>query len=111
MPASRRARAITFAPRSWPSSPGLATSTRMGCGMVLTIRIHRGDAENAEEDAEKTGFFSQARGLLVGAEDGAEGIADLAQSGVGADGFEDVGHGVFGAFRGALQSIELFAYV
>src|SRR3990170_1946958 len=30
MPASRRARAITLAPRSWPSSPGLATSTRMG---------------------------------------------------------------------------------
>src|SRR5690348_7260497 len=30
MPASRRARAITLAPRSWPSSPGLATTTRIG---------------------------------------------------------------------------------
>src|SRR5579875_337037 len=30
MPASRSARAMTFAPRSCPSSPGLATSTRMG---------------------------------------------------------------------------------
>src|SRR5258707_15647593 len=30
MPASRRARAITLAPRSWPSRPGLATSTRIG---------------------------------------------------------------------------------
>src|SRR5687767_3421068 len=30
MPASRRAKARTFAPRSWPSRPGLATSTRMG---------------------------------------------------------------------------------
>src|SRR5213082_3401344 len=30
MPASRRARAITFAPRSCPSRPGLATNTRIG---------------------------------------------------------------------------------
>src|SRR5271169_1305764 len=29
MPASRSARAMTLAPRSWPSSPGLATSTRI----------------------------------------------------------------------------------
>src|SRR5437762_5411563 len=29
MPASRRARAMTLAPRSWPSSPGLATNTRI----------------------------------------------------------------------------------
>src|SRR5436853_369454 len=28
MPASRSARAITFAPRSWPSRPGLAITTR-----------------------------------------------------------------------------------
>src|SRR4051794_9612327 len=27
MPASRSARATTFAPRSWPSSPGFATTT------------------------------------------------------------------------------------
>src|SRR5450759_1290651 len=30
MPASRRARAITLAPRSCPSRPGLATNTRIG---------------------------------------------------------------------------------
>src|SRR6266404_2460311 len=29
MPASRRARAMIFAPRSWPSRPGLATTTRI----------------------------------------------------------------------------------
>src|ERR1700749_659916 len=29
IPASRRARAIIFAPRSWPSRPGLATTTRI----------------------------------------------------------------------------------
>src|SRR5512132_3566429 len=30
MPASRRAAATTLAPRSWPSRPGFATSTRIG---------------------------------------------------------------------------------
>src|ERR1043165_2754789 len=30
MPASRSALAITLAPRSWPSSPGFATTTRIG---------------------------------------------------------------------------------
>src|ERR1700687_4824744 len=29
IPASRKARAITLAPRSWPSRPGFATSTRI----------------------------------------------------------------------------------
>src|SRR6185437_3512386 len=29
MPASRKARAMILAPRSWPSSPGLATTTRI----------------------------------------------------------------------------------
>src|SRR5215472_12947063 len=33
MPASRSARAITLAPRSWPSRPGLAISTRIGRDM------------------------------------------------------------------------------
>src|SRR4051812_42650475 len=34
MPASRRARAIIFAPRSWPSSPGLAIKTRIFFGDI-----------------------------------------------------------------------------
>src|SRR5204862_7906393 len=38
MPASRRARATSLAPRSWPSSPGLATSTRTG--MVVRTPSH-----------------------------------------------------------------------
>src|ERR1700721_340530 len=44
MPASRSARAMTLAPRSWPSRPGLATSTRIGrvagfsaSGMLLLV--------------------------------------------------------------------------
>src|SRR5215210_7995966 len=34
MPASRRARAMIFAPRSWPSSPGFAITTRIFLGKV-----------------------------------------------------------------------------
>src|SRR3954452_7788684 len=47
MPASRRARAMIFAPRSWPSSPGLATTTRIfrvwvlftGARMLWDVRL------------------------------------------------------------------------
>src|SRR5580658_9849245 len=40
MPASRKARAMTFAPRSWPSKPGLATSTRMrGSIYILMVAL------------------------------------------------------------------------
>src|SRR5579862_9599534 len=83
MPASRRARAITLAPRSWPSSPGLATRTRMGWEDILEVGS-----------------------LRVSAEDGAEGIADFSQGGVGSDGVEQERHGVFGAFSGALEGVE-----
>src|SRR5437868_11583490 len=39
-PASRNARAITLAPRSWPSRPGLATTTRYGrCTARNTRRV------------------------------------------------------------------------
>src|SRR5690348_11639339 len=37
MPASRSARAITFAPRSCPSSPGFATSTRIFCSLAIVV--------------------------------------------------------------------------
>src|SRR3989304_3078922 len=36
MPASRSARAITFAPRSWPSRPGFAIRTRIFFAMAPT---------------------------------------------------------------------------
>src|SRR5579859_4774613 len=42
MPASRRARAITFAPRSWPSRPGLATSTRIFCSTDIVLHCKQG---------------------------------------------------------------------
>src|SRR3954452_22347154 len=40
MPASRSARAMIFAPRSWPSRPGLATTTRIlrSAAMARMIR-------------------------------------------------------------------------
>src|ERR1700733_10877350 len=37
-PASRSARAMTFAPRSWPSSPGFATTTRYG--RIIEARVY-----------------------------------------------------------------------
>src|SRR4051812_12230425 len=41
MPASRSARAITFAPRSWPSRPGLAITTRSGRGIAPILPSRR----------------------------------------------------------------------
>src|SRR5918992_3993916 len=38
MPASRRLRAMTLAPRSWPSRPGLATTMRMGRSILPSLR-------------------------------------------------------------------------
>src|SRR3954471_9564782 len=43
MPASRRARAMILAPRSWPSRPGLATTTRI-FWVVLGADIGEGAA-------------------------------------------------------------------
>src|SRR3954453_9891300 len=42
MPASRSARAMIFAPRSWPSRPGLATTTRIFRACVLIERAADG---------------------------------------------------------------------
>src|SRR3954451_20795211 len=42
MPASRRARAMILAPRSWPSRPGLATTTRIFRACVLMARAPDG---------------------------------------------------------------------
>src|SRR5215467_7786050 len=42
MPASRSARAITLAPRSWPSRPGLATRTRILASVAIPRFNHKG---------------------------------------------------------------------
>src|SRR5215472_6925299 len=88
MPASRRARAITFAPRSWPSRPGLAIKTRIffsGMGLALAL----GD-----------------RGFLIGAEHGAHGFANLPQRRIGLHRVVDKGHQVVIAFGGFAECVE-----
>src|ERR671919_134768 len=55
MPASRRARAMIFAPRSCPSRPGLATTTRIfwldGAGSVMGARGRRRSYSDEPESA------------------------------------------------------------
>src|SRR3954465_12068824 len=41
IPASRNARAMIFAPRSWPSRPGLATTTRVLRAMAWRLNDQR----------------------------------------------------------------------
>src|ERR1700676_5117069 len=89
MPASRSARAIIFAPRSCPSSPGLAIKTRIFLSGIFNNRPASGDGD----------FF-------VGAEDGAHGVAEFAESGITFHGVEEVRHEVFLAFRGLAKRIE-----
>src|SRR2546430_10360411 len=67
-PAARSAGATTLAPRSWPSSPGLATSTR--------------------------GANSENHGLLELAPGFAQHVGDLAQGAVGLDGVDQHRHQV-----------------
>src|SRR3989442_8675432 len=73
MPASRRARATTFAPRSCPSKPGFAIRTRIFLGIGTTSVQER---------------------LLPGAEDLAHHIADFAEGRLRTYGVEDEGHRV-----------------
>src|SRR5580693_9159616 len=93
MPASRRARAITLAPRSWPSRPGLAMRTRIFLpgmrseGYFKIFGLGNGD------------FLIDAEGL-------AQGVADLTERGVGFYGFQEMGHQVFGALGGMAEGIE-----
>src|SRR6185503_15899768 len=73
MPASRSAAATTLAPRSWPSRPGLAISTRMGSSIVPP---------------------SENRRLAPGAEDLAQHVHHLAQRRVGLGALHEGGHEV-----------------
>src|SRR5262249_49655694 len=84
MPASRRARAMTFAPRSWPSRPGFAMMTRS----VLKWAS------------------SNDRRLLVFTPDVAERVAHLADRRIRADGVQDEGHQVRRPARRLAQRIE-----
>src|SRR6185295_7579035 len=100
IPASRSARATTFAPRSCPSSPGFAMSTRIlrpvpaGPGVVIA------------PTTEAVAFASEDRGFFVFAPDLAQGVAHLAQRGVRAGRFDHGVHEVVAAARGAAQALQ-----
>src|ERR671927_10300 len=59
MPASRRARAMILAPRSWPSRPGLATTTRI-FWLVLGADIGGGRAPSIAGAPERLGLLVAA---------------------------------------------------
>src|SRR6266545_4090270 len=82
MPASRRARAMIFAPRSCPSSPGLAITTRILPTISPTLEDRR---------------------LAPGAPDLAERVAHLAQRRVRSRRLDDRRHQVHVAFSRPLE--------
>src|ERR1700694_3755176 len=85
MPASRSARAMTFAPRSWPSKPALATMTRSGrAGALVVVMLELGR-------------------LRVAAVDLDHRFDDLAFGGDRANAIDEVRHDVGVARAGALE--------
>src|SRR5690242_12720887 len=66
-PASRRARATTLMPRSWPSRPTLARTTRTG-GADVMFAYPRSLEESPDGGAELGKDFGQGQ-LLVAGED------------------------------------------
>src|SRR5262245_28264622 len=84
-PASRSARAMILAPRSWPSRPTLPTSSRS-----------RGPSMVSSEDAD----------FAVLAEHGLHRTADLPDRRAPADRLEDQGHQVLTALRAARDGVE-----
>src|SRR5256885_10653586 len=63
MPASRSARATIFTPRSWPSSPTLAISTRMGAVMAANCPVF----PSAHPMATDPNFFRELAWVVVAA--------------------------------------------
>src|SRR2546422_860560 len=61
MPASRSARATIFTPRSWPSSPTLAISTRMGAAMAANCTV----LPSAHPMATDPNFFRDLAWVIV----------------------------------------------
>src|SRR6266542_6612456 len=113
IPASRRARAITLAPRSCPSSPGLAIRTRIGLSSIALFprpQVYQSAGTTAAliasqrlvwrlreaEDAVVAGADGAAAVAVAGGEiDGAVGaVLDLTQAAVFVDeeelGIEDM---------------------
>src|SRR3990172_6623650 len=84
IPASRRPWMTTFTPRSWPSRPGLAISTRM----------------------RRPGSISNHRRLDVGAEDPAHDRRHLPHRGAGLGRLDEGGQHVLPAPAGLVEAAE-----
>src|SRR5262245_14098916 len=99
MPASRRARAITLAPRSCPSRPGFAMTTR---SLRMSVVSSQGSVASGQPGnwPLATGHWplqpSYDWDFLVLAPHVAKRVADLADRGVGADRIDDRRHQVRG---------------
>src|ERR1039458_890912 len=102
MPASRSARAITLAPRSWPSSPGLATSTRIGGFIYCPVRVQVTQASWP--------VLLDMRRLLIRAKHPAECVADLAQRRVSTHRIQNERHGVLRALGRPPQRVQRLPY-
>src|SRR5580693_6731849 len=94
MPASRSARAMTLAPRSWPSSPGFAITTRS-----FLKRSPQPTYPPAPPALNDRHFF-------VLAPHAAERVAHLPHRRIGADGIENARHQVLRRARRRCERVE-----
>src|SRR5262245_40269479 len=103
MPASRSARAMTLAPRSWPSNPGFAITTRIFC-IVVAASSYQLTASGFPLPAGSWTLYE--RHLFVLSPDFAKRVAHLADRGVGADAVHQGIHRVPRSTRGLLEHVE-----
>src|ERR1700760_3655758 len=94
MPASRSVRAMILAPRSCPSKPGFATTTRIG-RLAISPRVYPGLVAR--------GAGSEDRRLAVDAPHRPARLADLALAGVGPRALDQVRHHVLVGGGGGLE--------
>src|SRR6267142_1683916 len=114
MPASRSARAITLAPRSWPSRPGFAMTT-LSLRIVILASLKCEVRSAADSGRLQTSDFTlhtshlhvlYHRHFFVLAPDVPERVAHLADGRVDADGVDDGRHQVLGRGRGGAEGVE-----
>src|SRR5690349_6195583 len=94
IPASRNARAITLAPRSWPSRPGLAMTT-LSLRISLARSVGPADVRTGRSSGRSDDWH-----FLVFSPHLAKRVAHLADRRIGADRVEDWRHQVVGGLRG-----------
>src|SRR5581483_10187997 len=101
MPASRSARAMTLAPRSWPSRPGFAMTTLSFFAMMC-----HGVGSRFPAGAENGSRPLDDRDFLVFAPDFAQGVAHFADRRVGAHCLENRRHQVLAGPRRGPEPVE-----